>query len=132
MCLVMLCGGENGSNGCQLAVFSVVLPSCHFVPPAIPIGVLYYCRSACDICYTSKNYLKCWVIQLAIHSTVDAWEDTMNSYKLMMNWMRPCEIQYLKSVYVNIYNCVWKPAFLKSSHIRVSDSTLPLSNPGIS
>ena len=40
----MLCGGENGTNGCHLAVFSVDIAfSRHFVAthlPSHPIGVL--------------------------------------------------------------------------------------------
>ena len=52
-------------HGCHLAVFSVnVVLACHFM-------TLRPYRNACGIGYARKNYLKWWVIQLAIHSTVD-------------------------------------------------------------
>ena len=50
--LCMICGFENGTNGCHLAVFGVdVAFACHFVA----INCLHPCRSACDIGYISEN-----------------------------------------------------------------------------
>ena len=64
----VICGGENSTNGCHLAVFSEdVVFARHFVathlpPPSYPVGVL--------MVLTVKNYLKWWAIQLVIHSIV--------------------------------------------------------------
>ena len=71
----MICGGENDTNGCHLAGFSEdVAFARHFVashpPPTLPP-----CRSATDIGYTSKNYLKLREIQIAIHLIVGAQID---------------------------------------------------------
>ena len=55
--------GKNGTSEFHLAVFSVdVAFAHHFVAPSSPIEVLVIA-----IGHTSKNYLKWWVIQLAIH-----------------------------------------------------------------
>ena len=60
-----MCGGENDTNGCHLAVFNVDIAFArHFMVP-------HPYKSARGIGYTSKNNLKWWAIQLAIHSTVD-------------------------------------------------------------
>ena len=47
----------------------------------------------------------------------------MNSYRIVANFMQASvfllkiqHFKYLKSVFLNIYNCAWKVAFLKSSH----------------
>ena len=54
----MICGGENGTNGCHLAVFSVeVALACHFVaaypsPSSQPLEVLVV------LAMPVKNYLK--------------------------------------------------------------------------
>ena len=68
--LCVICGGENDTNGCHLAGFGDdVAFARHFVathpPPTLPP-----CRSATVISYASKNYLKWWEIQLAIHPLV--------------------------------------------------------------
>ena len=34
----------------------------------------------------------------------------------------PSRVKYLKSIFLNIYNCAWKPGFLKSSHIAIRGS----------
>ena len=63
-------GGENGTSGCHLAVFSKDIAfTCHLVaprlpPPSHPIGVLVVLAAPV------KNYLKWWEIQLAIKCTV--------------------------------------------------------------
>ena len=69
-----VCGGENGTNGCHLAVFSVnVAFACHFMathsPPTLPP-----CKSASGIVYASKKSkmvgnlasypLNCWRIDI--------------------------------------------------------------------
>ena len=58
----VICGGENGTSGCYLAVFCVdVALAYHFVAPyTLPTLPPY--GSASDIGYTSKNYLKWWAI----------------------------------------------------------------------
>ena len=67
----MTCGGENGNNGSHLAVFSEdVAFACHFVAPCLPLTLPPY-RSASDIGYASKKYLKWQEIQLAIQCTAD-------------------------------------------------------------
>ena len=49
----MICGFENGTNGCNLAVFDVdVAFACHFV---VPINGPHLCRSARDVGYSSEN-----------------------------------------------------------------------------
>ena len=61
MDLAALCDmrGENGTNGCHLAVFSKGIAFvCHFVAPH-PLPTLPPYRSASGIGYTSKNYLNC-------------------------------------------------------------------------
>ena len=64
----MICGGDNGTNGCHLAVFSVdVVIACHY-PPSHPIEVLVV------LTMLVKSYLKWQAIQLGIQCTVD----TMN------------------------------------------------------
>ena len=64
-----MCGGDNGTNGCRLAVFTVdVAFACHFMathphPLPHPIAVLVV------LAILVKN-LKWCAIQLAIHSLV--------------------------------------------------------------
>ena len=47
---------------------------------------------------------------------------TMNRYRIMANYMpvylfsQDTILQIINIGFLNIYNCVWKPAFLKSSH----------------
>ena len=70
---VLLCvisGGENGTNGCYLAVFiedvafARYFMATHQPPPFHPVGALVI------LAMPVKNYLKWRVIQLAIHSIV--------------------------------------------------------------
>ena len=71
----MICGGENGTNGCHLAGFSEdVAFAHHFVatrlpPPSHPVGVLVV------LAMPVKNYLKWQAIQLPIYSIVDKMID---------------------------------------------------------
>ena len=65
----MICGGQNDTSGCHLAVFSEdVAFARHFVathpPPSLPP-----CRSATT---PVKKLSKMAAIQLAIHTIVDA------------------------------------------------------------
>ena len=63
----MICGDENGSSGCHLAVFNVDITLIHhYVAP----HALSPYRSASGIGYASKKYLKSQEIQLATHSTI--------------------------------------------------------------
>ena len=67
----MTFGGENGTNGRQLAVFSEdVAFACHFVAPHWPPTLSPY-MSASGIGYASKKLSKMVGIQLAIQCTVD-------------------------------------------------------------
>ena len=74
----MTCGGENGTNGYHLALFSVdVAFSYHFVATHSPplfhsVGVLVVLATP----GTSKN-LKWQKIQLAIHSIVGEYIDRL-------------------------------------------------------
>ena len=48
----------------------------------------------------------------------------INNYRIIADFMQVGtfslpELQQLKSVFLNIYNCAWKPGYLKSSHIYV-------------
>ena len=71
----MICGGENGPNGCHLAGFSEDGAFArHFVatrppPPSHPVGVLLI------LAMPVKNYLKWWEIWLAIHPIVGEYID---------------------------------------------------------
>ena len=57
-CFVGTCGGENGTNGNHLAVFSEdVAFAHHFMAPYLPLTLPPY-RSANGIGHASKNYLK--------------------------------------------------------------------------
>ena len=71
--IAMVCGGENGTNGCHLAVFSVDIAfACYFVVPHYPYrsaGLWYW--------LFSKSYLKWRAIKLAIHSPVAACVDRL-------------------------------------------------------
>ena len=58
LAVCVICGGENGTNGCHLADFSEDIAfACHFVatclPPALPP-----CRSVTGISYNSKKLYK--------------------------------------------------------------------------
>ena len=70
LALCMICGGENGTNGCHLAGFSEVVTfasqfmSTHPPPPFHLIGVLLV------LAMPVKKYLKWWEIQLAMHLIV--------------------------------------------------------------
>ena len=82
-----ICEGENGTNGCHLAAYSVDIAfSHHFIaphhpPPFTPIEVLVVLAAPV------KNYLKWWAIQLVIiRYLVHKW--TMNSYRIMTNCMQ--------------------------------------------
>ena len=89
-------------------------------PTALPIY-----RSASGIGYVNKNNLKSvkWrAIKIAIISTQYLVNrEIMNSYRIVANFIQACvflfELQYLKMVFQNIYNCAWKLGFLKCSHI---------------
>ena len=66
---VVICGTENGTYGCHLAVFSVDINfPCYYV--SIPVLLLPPYRNAIGIGYVSNNYLKWCAIQLAIQSIV--------------------------------------------------------------
>ena len=70
-----VCGGENDTSGCHLAVFSEdVTFAHHFMAIHLtpPTPTLPPCRSASSIDYPVKSYLKWLAVQLAIHSIVDA------------------------------------------------------------
>ena len=71
----MKCVGRNGTNGCNLSVFSVEIAFvCHFAAPYPPY------RSACSIGYASKklsNCIKWQAIQLTIQSTADVYIDRL-------------------------------------------------------
>ena len=78
--LCEICGCENGHDGCHLAGFSEDIAFAHHfmatrLPPLLPY------RSASGIGYASKNYLKWWETQLAIHQIVDEQID----YKQLQN-----------------------------------------------
>ena len=66
----MICGGENSTNGCYLAVFNEDIAFVHhFVathPPPLshPVGVLQV------LAMPVQNYLKWCEIELAIHSII--------------------------------------------------------------
>ena len=65
------CGGENGTNGSHLVVFSKdIIFARHFVAPRLPPTLPSH-RSASGIGYTNINYLTWWAIQLAIQCTAD-------------------------------------------------------------
>ena len=65
----MICGDENDTNGCHLAVFSKDIAfAYHFMATHLS-PTLPPCRSASGTDYASKKW---WTIQLAIHSIVDA------------------------------------------------------------
>ena len=66
----MICGGENGTNECHLAGFSEDVAFAHHFEVTCPPPTLPPYMSATSIGYTSKNYLKWWEIQLAIHAIV--------------------------------------------------------------
>ena len=97
MSLPMLCviyGGENGTNECHLAVFTVYVRSFFPLslrgyqpahpPPSHPIGVV-----TSGIGYASNSYLKWWEIQLSIHSIVGEWIDyKIASYRTLANFMQ--------------------------------------------
>ena len=61
----MICGGENGINGCRLAAFTTDV-AFDFKATCSPHNFSPY-SSASDIDYGSENYLKWRPIQLAIH-----------------------------------------------------------------
>ena len=79
----MICGGENGTSACHLAVVSVhgysLSLSLRGSPPFHPMEVLLV------LAMPVKKYLKWWAIQLAIQCTVD----TMNY------------LEYFKSTFLN-------------------------------
>ena len=118
----MICGAENGTNGCHLAVFSVGIAfALHFMalhqPYSPPLqDCLWYWLY-------QKNYLKLQAIWLAIHSPVGGQIDNeypQNHGELLVGICFPSQgtvLQIIKTGVFNIYNCVWKPAVLKSSHI---------------
>ena len=66
----MICGRENGTSGCHLAVFSEDVALSRHLVATLPPLALPLCRSASGIGYTSKSYLKWHAIQLAIHSII--------------------------------------------------------------
>ena len=63
----VICGGENGTNGCHLTVYSEDIAFAHHFVVNHQHPILQPCRSVCGICYSSKNHLKWQAIQLAIH-----------------------------------------------------------------
>ena len=87
--------------------------------PTVPTVPPY--RSVNGIGYASKNYLKWQENQLAIQCTID----TMDYFEQL----QICEetragspnhsgdIMNYKIVFLNIYNCMYKTLFCKSSHI---------------
>ena len=75
--LCVICGGENGTKGCHLAVFiEDIAFSLHFVATHPP-PTLAPCRSGSSIGYTSKYSLKWWAIRLAIHTIVGEYIDSL-------------------------------------------------------
>ena len=63
LALCVICGGENDTNVCQLAIFSIdVAFACHFMAthpsPILPSPTLPLHRSASVIGYISKKCLK--------------------------------------------------------------------------
>ena len=97
--LYVICGGENGTTGCHLSVFRVnVAFAHHFVATCLPPTFPPY-RSASGIVHASKNYLKCWAIQLTIHPIVGLQRD-YNSYRIVANFIQAsdflAELQYFK------------------------------------
>ena len=84
--------------------------ACYFVAPHLPPPY----RSASGIGYASKNYLKWWEIQLAIQCRTD----TVNSYRFVKKHVQEAQvilkinwIEYFKTVFLNIYNCMCKTLF---------------------
>ena len=51
-----------------------------------------------------------WIDRLQI--AIESWQISCKHLLPFLSY-----VKYLKSVFLNIYNCVWKPGFLKSSHI---------------
>ena len=92
----VICGGENGTDGCQLVVFSVDIAFAHcFVAPT-----LHPYRSACGIGHTSKKLFKMvgnsatypfnsWCIDRLWMNAIESWWIAWNSIFLP-------EIQYFK------------------------------------
>ena len=54
----LTCGGENGTSGCHLAVFSEDVAFARHIVAPCPPPTLPPCRSTTDIGYTSKKLYK--------------------------------------------------------------------------
>ena len=91
-------------------------------PPSHPMGVLVVSDTPV------KNYLR-QLSQLFTQQLVN--RKTINSYNIMANFMQVSvslpKLQLLKLVFLNIYNCAWKPSFPKSSHIQYLSTLQPKS-----
>ena len=78
----MICRGENGTNGCHLAIFNEdVAFASYFVAnhlplPSHPVGEVVV------LAPPVKNYLKWWASRLAIHLVVGE-SQIINSYRFM-------------------------------------------------
>ena len=114
----MICGVENSTNRYYVAVFSVDITfACHFMAPHPPH--LHPYKSACGIGYASIKLYK--MVGNSTSYPFKSW--CMDRHRIMVNCMQPSvflpKIQCftsLKLLFLNNYDCAWKPSFLKSRH----------------
>ena len=99
----MICGSENGTNGCHLTGFSEdVAFDLYFVATFLPPTLPSYRRASC-IGYASKIDLKWQAIQLAIHSIVDEEIDYKWNYgKFQVSICFPSRVTILQTIKISI------------------------------
>ena len=94
----LICGGENGTNGCHLTIFGIDVAFVHhLVATCLPPP----CRSASGIGYTIKN-LSSMSGNSASYPLNSWWIDKLNSYRIVANLMQSFvslpDLQYFKII----------------------------------